>query len=389
MPGEGEKEPKGGKGFAGLSALVSDVDSDIAKDSETVHERPPPSQATHPQPNSDSVRGSAGQEPRSEPNQQSPALQSTGSSVWKWILGIGAAVGLVWLVSSGSGNKNNPVPVQGSSPSGVPAQAPSQNVDRSKSMPPQPITRSAEEKPPTGTSNVLNPAQIRYCLSEDIRLRAAETIVNTYIEAEVIRFNAMVADYNSRCSQFKYRSGAIDSVRADVEANKSRLEAEGRSRFTPRQEPTYSMAENRKPASSRISAEDFLNAPGSVDPLPSIQKNVLQGNAGQDELDIGNRISAYYQAVQDNRVESALNMYASFRKPAIRRNRIEAVAKDTEYYRIEKIDVLNVSEKNASALIYLFHKKHGKPEEYWEITFKLLRENGSWNIIETPGKKLK
>jgi hypothetical protein len=81
---------------------------------------------------------------------------------------------------------------------------------------------------------VLSVPQIRYCVAEDIRLDAAKGVINNYVEADVDRFNAMVADYNSRCSRFRYRRGALESARSDVEAIRSLLQAEGRSRFVRR-----------------------------------------------------------------------------------------------------------------------------------------------------------
>jgi hypothetical protein len=56
-----------------------------------------------------------------------------------------------------------------------------------------------------------------------------------------------------------------------------------------------------------------------------------QGTAEKEDAGIKSRIATYYRAGQDNRIKSALNMYTSFRRPAIRRNRIQAIAKDTEY----------------------------------------------------------
>jgi len=42
----------------------------------------------------------------------------------------------------------------------------------------------------------------------------------------------MVADYNSRCGAFKYRSGALESARSDIELFRFELAAEGRSYFS-------------------------------------------------------------------------------------------------------------------------------------------------------------
>ena len=85
--------------------------------------------------------------------------------------------------------------------------------------------------PPVGQDLVFSTAQIRYCLAEDIRLEGTKSAVNNYIDSDVDRFNAMVADYNSRCGSFRYRSGALESARRDVEPYRSQLQSEGRSRF--------------------------------------------------------------------------------------------------------------------------------------------------------------
>src|SRR5207253_2397737 len=97
--------------------------------------------------------------------------------------------------------------------------------------------RSNEESPLAGTNNVLSYTQIRYCLSEGIRLSASKQAVTGYIDADVDRFNAMVTDYNSKCRQFRYRKGSLETVRSEVEANRAGLEAQGLARFAI---PNYS-----------------------------------------------------------------------------------------------------------------------------------------------------
>ena len=74
---------------------------------------------------------------------------------------------------------------------------------------PQAPSRPEEHDRPSGQNLVLSTAQIRYCLAEDIRMDAAKSAVNGYSDSDVDRFNAMVADYSSRCGSFRYRSGAL------------------------------------------------------------------------------------------------------------------------------------------------------------------------------------
>lgn len=218
---EENNKKKEGKGFAGLSSLVSDVD--------TTPPPPPPnaesagsttstgrtaSQATQPQP----------QQPTQRQAYQKPSQPSSGSSGGKWILGIATVVGLLWLIGQSDKRTRSPSPAY--SP-------PAQSTAPSYSLPTQPQTPTApqESKPPVGQNSVLSETQIRYCLAEDIRMDAAKAVLNNYSDSDVNRFNAMVADYNSRCGSFRYRGGALERVRRDVEPYRSQLQAEGRSRF--------------------------------------------------------------------------------------------------------------------------------------------------------------
>ncbi|UVO37626.1 hypothetical protein KUL72_04340 [Bradyrhizobium arachidis] len=62
-------------------------------------------------------------------------------------------------------------------------------------------------------------------------MAGAKSAVNNYSESDVDRFNAMVADYNNRCSSFRYRRGTLESARHEIEPYRSQLQAEGRSRL--------------------------------------------------------------------------------------------------------------------------------------------------------------
>lgn len=221
MTGGREEHKKGeGKGFAGLSSLVSDVDT-----------TPPPAPKTEPAvsaPSTERPTPQAAQPQPSQPHQssyQEPAKSSSsGSSGGKWVLGIAAVIGVLWLIGQSDKSPTSPAPAY--SP-------PAQTATPSYSPPvePQAPSRPQESMPPVGQDLVFSTAQIRYCLAEDIRLEGARSAVNNYIDSDVDRFNAMVADYNSRCGSFRYRSGALESARRDIEPYRSQLQAEGRNRF--------------------------------------------------------------------------------------------------------------------------------------------------------------
>lgn len=222
VEGEDKNKKDESKGFAGLSSLVSDVDTSppsAAKKEPTStsgasSSPPPPSaQTAPPQPQT-----------RQQQTYQEPSQPSSGSSGGKWVLGIAAVIGVFWLV--GQADKTTTSPASSYSP-------PAQSAAPSYSPPAQPQepSRPAESQPPVGQDTVLSTAQIRYCLAEDIRMDGAKSALNNYIDADVDRFNAMVADYNSRCGSYRYRRGALESARGDIEPYRSQLQAEGRSRF--------------------------------------------------------------------------------------------------------------------------------------------------------------
>jgi len=216
----GEQQQSPAKsGFAGLGSMASDVDAVIR-------------QAEHSANKRSSVRSAGSSPPPSqrESSERSPAQETfysgspkpTGtSSAKKWLLGLGAAAGAIWLLSS-----LNDHPSQRRPPEAATRPSPEITIPR-----PDVQASLTEERPPFGSDQVLGPAQLRYCLAEEIRLEAARRALNSYVEWQVNRFNAMVDDYNGRCSRFRYRRGALESARAEVERYRVRLQAEGRSRF--------------------------------------------------------------------------------------------------------------------------------------------------------------
>lgn len=90
---------------------------------------------------------------------------------------------------------------------------------------------AVETKPPVGDGLLLSIEQIRYCLAQKIRLEGAQTLVNSYNHAQVDRFNRMVDDYNSRCAHYRYRTGTLDTARAQVNAYEAQFRAQGEALF--------------------------------------------------------------------------------------------------------------------------------------------------------------
>lgn len=89
-----------------------------------------------------------------------------------------------------------------------------------------------ESKPPIGQNLVLSTDQIRYCLAEEYRMEGARSVVNHNNNADVNRYNAMVADYNSRCVNYQYAEGSFYPAYQDVEQYRNQLRREGVGRFS-------------------------------------------------------------------------------------------------------------------------------------------------------------
>lgn len=221
MSERGDQEPTDpGKGFAGLSSMVSDVDGTLA----------PPARKPHAPKQPDATGTAPATQNTSQRPCQAPPQPTGGSGAGKWLLGVGAVVGVLWLAAQSGDKTAGPAPAYTASEPPRSAAAPSPTWQPTVVTPPPP-SRPLEDRPPVGTGIALSNSQIRYCLAEDIRMTAAKSVISGYNEADVDRFNGMVADYNSRCSSFKYRRGSLEIVRAEVESTRAELEAEGRGRF--------------------------------------------------------------------------------------------------------------------------------------------------------------
>ena len=234
---EDKQRGEANKGFAGLTSLLSDVEADLntkqtpdsarAEQPTTVPAEPAAVKSHGPTQNS--------QLPDHGPKGTYQIPQQTGGGGFggKWILGFGVAALIIWGLSQ-MGNKGASTSNSGDSPPTSTASPTIISPSSNTPSPHSPASRLVAEMPGAGSGNVLGASQIRYCLAEDIRLTTAKQAVNEYNGTDVDRFNVMVADYNSRCSNFRYRKGALESARSEVARYRIDLESEGRARFASR-----------------------------------------------------------------------------------------------------------------------------------------------------------
>lgn len=188
------------KGFSGFDSLMSDVDPN-----EVLHSIP----AFAAEQKSDTSQTT---DEKTTIYQQSSAgsAPSNKAKVFWWIAGI---IFVIWIFSQEDRGTSSS---SSSSSSGY-----SSSSYQSNSY------EETESKPPVGQNNVLNRSQIRYCLSQEIRIDTIQNALNNYSDFEVSMYNSLVSDYNSRCSSFRYSSGSLESVRRQVEANRTSITSEG------------------------------------------------------------------------------------------------------------------------------------------------------------------
>ena len=215
------------KGFAGLESMVSNVE---------IPTPPAPLPKSVPQAEPEKEAPAEPQIYQSKP----PSPSAAGSSKW-WAIGF--VIFVIFIIANSSGTKSSStVPSYEATPAPEVDSAPSHDLTPPLEVAPAPSydpapsddspasSSSQEEVPPIGNGLAFSRNQIRYCVSEKIRIEAWGGKVNKYSESSVDAFNLAVNDYNARCSNFRYRSGMLESVRSEVETNRDALAAEGMSK---------------------------------------------------------------------------------------------------------------------------------------------------------------
>lgn len=225
-------DKKAPKGFAGLDDLVSDVEVKLPP--LTVPLRPT-AQAMQPTPFS--------QPPSSSPNprppepvepRQLPPTPSGLSAGWIWAICIGGVIVLANIIGSkGNSNTYTPPAHVYEPPAPAYSQAPVYKAPEQAYTPPAPVyeppppVQSFESQPMPGTDNVLEEGEIRYCLSQKIRIQGWEPNVNISSQSSVDAFNWAISDFNSRCGSYRYRTHVMERVRSEVNSRSTELRFEG------------------------------------------------------------------------------------------------------------------------------------------------------------------
>lgn len=193
-------------GFAGLSSLATHLPL------EPVFDTPPKKPAP------DELAGA-----RSTSEARTVANPSFWTAGRRWAA---VAAGLIAVIGLANWPRDT-TPYRASSSSTTysasPAYVPTQPSYAPPAVPQDPY---AESKPAIGTGQTLSRNEIRYCLSERIRVEAISDYVDTTKQSQIERYNAVVADYNGRCSNFRYRQTDMNSAKATVDTSGDRLKAQ-------------------------------------------------------------------------------------------------------------------------------------------------------------------
>ena len=76
-------------------------------------------------------------------------------------------------------------------------------------------------EPPMGVDKILTISEIRWCIREDVEIELIRSMAIT--NPQIIQFNSMVTNYNSRCSNFRYRDGTLTRAIKDIESVREQI----------------------------------------------------------------------------------------------------------------------------------------------------------------------
>jgi peptidoglycan hydrolase-like protein with peptidoglycan-binding domain len=142
------------------------------------------------------------------------------------------------------------------------------------------MTMSFPEEPPAiGTTLQFDRANLRYCIYQQVRLEAIGPVTYS-TEADV--FAALIKEWNSRCSRFRYVASDKDAIDSEVKARRAELESEGRALVRGWQRKIETTLQHLPaPESASAVATSTSSRSEASDPLPSI---IMLGRNPKSEI---------------------------------------------------------------------------------------------------------
>ena len=146
----------------------------------------------------------------------------------------------------------------------------------------------AEERPLREAGLEFTRGNLRYCTFQQIRLEALGPLTEG---ADLVVFNALVEDWNARCTKYRYRAEDKDAVDAEAGRRRTLLEVEGRALMSGWRRKIVTTVQQR-PASAGLDSGEAGTAAAdipehtsdAVEPLPLL---ITLGRATIDEPDTG------------------------------------------------------------------------------------------------------
>ena len=156
--------------------------------------------------------------------------RSNKNKLWGW----GAAAAFVlFLIATNQDNRpssnqdNRPYSNQNNRPSSPPISRGNSPIQPSIPGPtPAPATATTTDPPAIGTGLSFSQANLRYCAFQKVRLETAQSSASS--ESARLAISALIDDWNSRCSDYRYLPSDKSVVDAEVISRRSTLEAGGR-----------------------------------------------------------------------------------------------------------------------------------------------------------------
>lgn len=101
---------------------------------------------------------------------------------------------------------------------------------RGASVPTRKTTSAFPElKPPVGSGTTLSESQLRYCIYQQERLEYLR--IQNMTNSEINRFNQLIADWNSRCSSYRYQPTTKARIEREAANKSTELQQEARRIF--------------------------------------------------------------------------------------------------------------------------------------------------------------
>ncbi|WP_312165419.1 hypothetical protein [Massilia timonae] len=222
------------KGFAGLGNKVSDV-SDVDAARSTVPAAPSaPQSKPLAKPAQPDTNASATSVPPFQPRKTHETALKDDSKATKtaaYFWGTVAVIVLAfWVLGDGSSSRSpERIELSSTDTSNSPT---TEEIGHTPAPAPEPVESNPsrpESKPAVAQGAVLNVPEIRWCKRRQIELESIQGILDGERQSEVAAFNSMVEDYNSRCSNFRYRRGNVEQVEREFASESAIIKKEAQS----------------------------------------------------------------------------------------------------------------------------------------------------------------